>query len=58
MNFIMLINFKIPTIVGIITFIGMINTSSEVFKARKVGVGFFLQHFSFYGQLNVNSQFG
>ena len=53
MNFIMLINFKIPTIVGIITFIGMINTSSEVLKARSWG----LHYFSVYDQLNVHAQF-
>ena len=30
----MLINFKMPTIVGILTFISMINTTSESLKAR------------------------
>ena len=33
---IMLINVKMPTIVGILTFISMINTSSESMKARKI----------------------
>ena len=33
--FIMLINVKMPTIVGILTFISMINTTSESLKARK-----------------------
>ena len=38
----MLINVKMPTIVGILTFIRMINTAFESLKARKV---FILQHF-------------
>ena len=33
---IMLINVKMPTIVGILTFISMINTTSKSLKARKV----------------------
>ena len=41
----MLINVKMPTIVGILTFISMINTTSEDLKARNV---FILQNFSFY----------
>ena len=45
MKFIMLINVKIPTIVGILTFISMMNTTSGSLKARQV---FILQHFSFY----------
>ena len=43
-KFIMLINVKMPTIVGILTFIGMINATDESLKARKV---FIFQHFSF-----------
>ena len=35
MKFIMLINVKMPTIVGILTFISMINTS-ERFKASEI----------------------
>ena len=35
MKFILLINVKMPTIVGILTFISRINTTSESFKARK-----------------------
>ena len=35
MNFILLINVKMPTIVGILTFISRINTAREGFKARK-----------------------
>ena len=34
MNFIQLINVKMPTIVGILTFISRINTTSERLKAR------------------------
>ena len=33
-KFILLINVKMPTIVGILTFIGMINTTSERLKVR------------------------
>ena len=47
-KFIMLINVKMPTIVGILTFISMINKISESLKARKV---FSFQHFSFYSVL-------
>ena len=36
MKLILLINVKIPTIVGISTFISMINTISESLKARKL----------------------
>ena len=41
-KFILLINVKMPTIVGILTFISMINTTSESLKAR---------NFSFVGIL-------
>ena len=44
-KFILLINVKMPTIVGILTFISRRNTTSESFKARKISV---FQHFSFY----------
>ena len=33
-KFILLINVKLPTIVGILTFISMINTTSERLEAR------------------------
>ena len=33
-KFILLINVKMPTIVGILTFISMMNTTAERFKAR------------------------
>ena len=45
---ILLINVKMPTIVGIITFISMINTTSERFTARNF---FICRYFSFYEQL-------
>ena len=41
----MLINVKMRTIVGILTFIGMINTISESLKARKNNI---FQHYIFY----------
>ena len=44
MKFILLINDKILTIVGILTFISMINTISERLKARNF---FICQYFSF-----------
>ena len=44
LKFILLINVKMPTIVGNLTFISRINTS-EIFKGRKVSI---FQHFSFY----------
>ena len=52
MKFIMLINVKMPTVVGIITVIGTINTSEDL-KAR-----FFLifLNFSFYEQLKFHVQ--
>ena len=50
-EFILLINVKMPTI-GILTFINMINTASESFKARTISI---FQHFSFYEQLKFQS---
>ena len=41
MKFILLINIKMPTIVGILTFISKINTSENI-KARKI---YIFQHF-------------
>ena len=49
-KFIMLINVKMPTIVGILTFISMISTPSKSLKARKV---FIFQDFS----LKFHAQF-
>ena len=46
---IMLINVRMPTIVGILIFISMINKISESLKARKVSI---FQHFSFMSSCN------
>ena len=49
MQFILLINVKMPTCVGILTFISMINTTSERLQA----INFFIcQYLSFYEQIN------
>ena len=54
MEFIMSINVKMPTVVGILKFISMINTTSESLKARKV---FIFQHIlNFYEQLKLHAQ--
>ena len=50
---IMLINVKMPTIIGILTFISIINTTSESLKARKVVI---FQLISFYDQLRFHAQ--
>ena len=52
-KFIMLINVKMPTIVGIFTFISMKNKTSECLKARKVVI---FQQLSFYEQLKFHAQ--
>ena len=52
-KFIMLINVKMPTIVGILTFISMINTISERHQARHF---FICQYFSFYEHLKFRAQ--
>ena len=44
----LLINVKMPTIVGILTFISMINTTTERLKAKHF---FSCQYFSLYEQL-------
>ena len=49
----MLIDVKIPTTVGILTFISMINTTLNSLKARQV---FIFQHFSFYKRLKFHVQ--
>ena len=54
MKFIMHINVKMSTIVAILTFISMINTTLETLKARK-NTRFF-QHFRFYEQLKFYGQ--
>ena len=53
MKFILLINVKMPTIIGILTFISMKNTISERLKARNF---FICRYFSFYEQLKFRSQ--
>ena len=53
MKLIVLINVKMPTIVGILKFISMINTTFESLKARKV---FALSAFYFYKQLEFHAQ--
>ena len=52
-NFIMLIIVKMSTIVGILTFICMINTTSERLKVRNF---FICRYFSFYQQLKFCAQ--
>ena len=54
-KFIMLINVKMPIIVGILTFISMINATSEGLKARNF---FICRYFSFYEQLKFRVQLG
>ena len=53
MKFILLINVKMPTIVGILTFISMINTTYESLKARNF---FICRYLSFYEQLKFHAQ--
>ena len=52
-KFILLINVKMPTIVGILTFISTINTTSERLKARHI---FICWYFSFHEQLKIDAQ--
>ena len=52
-KFILIINVKMPTIVGIITFISVINTTSERLKARNF---FVCLYFSFYEHLKFCTQ--
>ena len=52
-KFILLINVKMPTINGILTFMSIINTAFESLKARKV---FIFQHFDFYEQIKFQAQ--
>ena len=52
-EFILLINVKMPTIVGIVAFICMINTTSERLKARNF---FICLYFSVYEQLKFHAQ--
>ena len=52
-KFIQLINVKMPTIVGILTFISMVYTASERLKVRNF---FICRYFSFYEQLKFRAQ--
>ena len=52
-EFILLINVKMPTIVGILTFISMINTLSVRLKARN----FFICWYFSFEQLEFRAQF-
>ena len=53
MKFILLINVKMPTIVGILTFISMINTTFETWESKKL---LYIQYFSFYKHLKYHAQ--
>ena len=52
-KFILLINVKMPTIVGILLFISMINTTSEGLKAMNL---FICRYCSFYEQLKFRAE--
>ena len=52
-KFIMLINVKMPTNVGILTFISMMNTSLDSLKAGEV---FIFEHFCFNERLKFYAQ--
>ena len=52
-KFILLINVKTPTIVGVLTFISMINAASERLKARNI---FIYRYFSVHEQLKFHAQ--
>ena len=54
MKCIVLINVKIPTIVGILTFISILYTPSWSLKARNVSI---FQRFTVYEQLKFHAQF-
>ena len=52
-KFILLINVKMPTIVGILTFISMINTTCERLKTNNFSI---CRYFTFYEQLKFCAQ--
>ena len=52
-KFILLINVKMPTIVGILTFISMINATYARLKSRYF---FICRYFSFYEQFKFRAQ--
>ena len=49
----MLMNVKMPTVIGILTLISKVNITSESLRARKV---FIFHHFCFYEQLKFPAQ--
>ena len=53
MKSIQLINVKMPTIIGILTFVSRINTTSDIFRARNIAI---FQHFYFYEEWKVHAQ--
>ena len=53
MKLITLVNIEMSSMVGILTFISMINKTFESLKAKK---SLFFQHFSFYVQLKFHAQ--
>ena len=55
-EYFLLINVKMPAIVGILTLISMINTTSERLKRLKARNFFICRYFSFYEQLKVRVQ--
>ena len=55
MKYILPINVKMPTIVGILTFIDSINASSESSEGRTIN---FFQHYSFREELKFHAQVG
>ena len=52
-KFILLINVEVPTLVGIVTFLSMMDTTSKRLKARNF---FICLYFSFYEQLKFRAQ--
>ena len=52
-KFILLIDVKMPTIAGILTFMSMKNTTSERLKSRHF---FICRYFRFYAQLKFNAK--
>ena len=54
MESILLINVKMPTIVGILTFISRVNIISEGFQVRKI---FSFQNFSFHELIKFSKQY-
>ena len=55
-KFIMLINVKMPTIIGILTFISMINIKNSTSECLKARIVFIFQHFTFSEQVKFHVQ--